>query len=216
VWRTSDGAQTWQKVVSVEPPDGNANGLAAAQCKEFISFVDTTHGFVTAWDPNSAPTIYRTADGGNTWQSSQLPDPPGFKTSAGGDALIAHEIHRFGSTLLVTAYGMQPSGGKGYVFKSVDGGATWLYAASLPDAAIEVAFVSGSRWLQVILPGQSVETTDAGRTWHAYASDYQQAAPIAPQVVFGDPSVGYATVRGSIQRTEDGGLHWSYIKTPGT
>jgi len=79
-----------------------------------------------------------------------------------------------------------------------------------------VAFVTESRWLQVILPGQSVETTDAGRSWHAYASDYGQAAPVSPQVVFGDASVGYATVRGSIQRTEDGGLHWKYIKTPGT
>ena len=53
-------------------------------------------------------------------------------------------------------------------------------------------------------------------TAHAYASGYGQAAPIAPIVVFGDPQVGYATVRGSLQRTVDGGLHWSAIRTPGT
>jgi photosystem II stability/assembly factor-like uncharacterized protein len=81
---------------------------------------------------------------------------------------------------------------------------------------LAVAIVTESRWLQVIVPGQSVETTDAGKTWHAYASDYAQAAPVSPQVVFGDASVGYATVRGSIQRTDDGGLRWSQIKTPGT
>ena len=34
--------------------------------------------------------------------------------------------------------------------------------------------------------------------------------------VFGDASVGYATVRGAIQRTTDGGAHWITIKTPGT
>jgi photosystem II stability/assembly factor-like uncharacterized protein len=34
--------------------------------------------------------------------------------------------------------------------------------------------------------------------------------------VFGDANVGYATVRGSIQRTTDGGAHWTAIKTPGT
>ncbi len=37
-----------------------------------------------------------------------------------------------------------------------------------------------------------------------------------PFVVFGDAEVGYATVRGSIQRTVDGGAHWERIDTPGT
>jgi photosystem II stability/assembly factor-like uncharacterized protein len=215
VWRTSDGARTWRLIASVGVDHNAVNGLGAAQCKASISFVDKTHGFVTAWDDNSAPTIYRTTDGGSTWKSSRLPDPPGFKTIGAGFVLNAHEVFGFGNTLLLTAYGMQPSGGKGYVFKSTDGGATWLVAAAIPSASMDVAFVTESRWLQVILPGQSMETTDAGKSWHPYASDYGQAAPIAPQVVFGDSSVGYATVRGSIQRTEDGGLHWAYIKTPG-
>jgi photosystem II stability/assembly factor-like uncharacterized protein len=61
-----------------------------------------------------------------------------------------------------------------------------------------------------------METTDGGASWHAYTSDYSQAAPIAPEVVFGDANVGYATVRGEIQRTTDGGARWSKIKTPGT
>jgi photosystem II stability/assembly factor-like uncharacterized protein len=216
VWRTFDGANTWRLIASVDVDHAAANGLGAEQCKAFISFVDKTRGFVTAWDDNSAPTIYRTNDGGSTWKSSRLPDPPDFKTSGAGFVLNAHEVFGFGDTLLLTAYGMQPSGGKGYVFKSTDGGATWRYAAEVPQAAIAVAFVTESRWLQVIVPGQSMETTDAGKTWHPYASDYGQAAPVSPQVVFGDSAVGYATVRGSIQRTEDGGLHWAYIKTPGT
>lgn len=47
------------------------------------------------------------------------------------------------------------------------------------------------------------------------ASDYDQAAPVAPDVVFGDSAVGYATVRGGLSRTLDGGLHWSALHTPG-
>jgi photosystem II stability/assembly factor-like uncharacterized protein len=216
VWRTSDGAKTWLLIASVDADHNAVNGLGAAQCKASISFVDKTNGFVTAWDDNSAPTIYRTTDGGSTWKSSRLPDPPGFKTTGAGFVLNAHEVFGFGTTLLLSAYGMQPSGARGYAFKSTDGGATWVFAAAIPSPSIDVAFVTESRWLQVILPGQSMETSDAGKSWHLYASDYGQAAPVAPQVVFGDPSVGYATVRGSIQRTEDGGLHWTYIKTPGT
>jgi photosystem II stability/assembly factor-like uncharacterized protein len=215
IWHTSDGAMTWHLITSVDVDHNALNSIGAAQCKEFISFVDERTGFVTAWDDNSPPTIYRTIDGGSTWKKSRLPDPPGFKSEGGGFTLRAHEVYRFGSTVLLTAYGIQESGGRGYAYKSVDGGATWTYVATLPNPAISVAFVTESRWLQVIIPGQSVETTDAGRSWHAFASDYGQAAPVSPQVVFGDASVGYATVRGSIQRTEDGGLHWTYIKTPG-
>jgi len=206
-WHTSDGAVTWHQL--------QTSGIAEAQCKEFIAFVDPKDGFLTAWDDNSRPTIYRTSDGGATWKPSRLPDPPGFTTEGGGFTLHAQEVVRRGNVLLVTAYGMQESGGEAYVFRSADGGATWTYAANIPNAAIAVAFVTESRWLQVIIPGQSVETSDAGKSWHPYASDYGQAAPVSPQVVFGDASVGYATVRGSIQRTEDGGLHWTMIKTPG-
>jgi photosystem II stability/assembly factor-like uncharacterized protein len=215
VWRTSDGAQTWRLISSVEPQRETPNDIGSAQCKEFISFVDKARGFVTAWDDNSPPTIYWTTDGGETWKPSRLPDPPGFRTYGAGDALRAHGVFRSGNVLLVSADGVQPSGVKAYVFRSVDGGATWTYAAVLPNPALAVGFVTESRWVQIIVPGQSLETTDAGKHWHAYASDYGQAAPVSPQVVFGDASVGYATVRGSIQRTEDGGLHWTYIKTPG-
>jgi len=49
-----------------------------------------------------------------------------------------------------------------------------------------------------------------------FAVSPSQAAPVAPQTTFGDSLVGYATVRGSIQRTVDGGAHWVMIKTPGT
>jgi hypothetical protein len=45
-------------------------------------------------------------------------------------------------------------------------------------------------------------------------SDYSQAAAIPPVVIFADPMVGYATVRGSIQRTGDGGAHWTLLRTP--
>ena len=60
------------------------------------------------------------------------------------------------------------------------------------------------------------ETTDGGTTWHDFASDYRQVAPVGPDMVFADASVGYAIFRGQIQRTTDGGAHWSAVKTPGT
>jgi photosystem II stability/assembly factor-like uncharacterized protein len=120
-------------------------------------------------------------------------------------------VYGFGATLLMTA-----SYTSTYVYRSTDGGATWTYLATAPHPANTVAFVSAARWLQLSVPSESRETTDAGASWHPYATDYSQAAPIAPDIVFSSEEVGYATVRGGIQRTQDGGAHWFTLRTPGT
>ena len=57
---------------------------------------------------------------------------------------------------------------------------------------------------------------DAGKSWHALATDYQDAAGVPSVFVFATPKIGYGTVRGGIQRTVDGGARWTLIKTPGT
>ncbi len=208
IWHTADAGVTWQALGS--------NGIANAQCKFGLSFVDPNHGFLSAWDPNHAPLIYRTTDGGQKWTASRnLSDPPGFKTTCECIALQAGLVRAFGSTLLVPVW-QQSGPGPQYVFRSTDGGGTWTYLASAKDPNNNVDFVTVSRWLELIGPGQSVETTNAGVSWHFYKSDYSQAAPIAADLVFADSLVGYATVRGGIARTVDGGLHWIAIKTPGT
>lgn len=103
-----------------------------------------------------------------------------------------------------------------YIYRSTDGGATWAYIATAPYSANAVALVSASRWFQPLGALLSRETTDAGVSWHPYATDYSQAAPVAPAIEFGSEQVGYATVRGGIKRTQDGGAHWITLGTPGT
>ena len=103
-----------------------------------------------------------------------------------------------------------------YVFRSTDSGASWTYASTAPISEATVSYLTAARWVQIGPPGGSKQTLDGGAVWQSYTTDYSQAAPIAPDVVFGDATVGYATVRGAIQRTTDGGAHWTTIKTPGT
>ena len=197
LWRTADGAGTWSKV--------DASGIDAAQCKDSIAFVDAQRGYIGAWDPNTQPRIYRTADGGKTWSGSTLPNPPAERPATFAD---------FTSVVLTSAENNSgPS--RWYSFRSTDRGATWTGASAGPVEFAAIVFISATRWLQ-IGPTQSQETTDGGASWHDFTTDYQQAAPVSPQIVFGDASTGYATVRGSIQRTTDGGAHWTAIKTPGT
>ena len=217
VWHTADGGDTWQQVASVDWQHQVLGGIGYGQCKEGLSFVDAMHGFLGAWDPNNRPTIYGTADGGFTWVSSTLPDPPGFVTLGAGDALRPGLVKGFGKTLLIPAWGMQPGAlmETEYIFRSVDGGATWTYLATAGNGINNVTLVTESRWLKIFNNQSAQETTDAGRTWHPYPSDYQDAAGVPSIFVFADPVVGYGTVRGAIRRTIDGGLHWALIKPPG-
>ena len=200
IWHTTDAGATWQRL--------DVDGIAAGRCKSGLSFVDPMHGFLAASDTQHPPVVYRTADGGHTWTASPpMPEPPGLASQPYRFSRLGL-VRPFGSTLLVES--------GPHVYRSTDGGATWGYLASSSLNAVSIGFVTSTRWLQLIVPGQSQETLDAGASWHAYPSDYSQAAPITPDVVFADSQVGYATVRGVLQRTLDGGLHWTMIRTPGT
>lgn len=203
---TSDAGATW---TSLDP-----KGISDQLCKERISFADSKRGFISAWGENDRPVIYRTTDGGHTWTpSGPLSDAPGFTTTGNDVVLEPGYVGTFGSTLLVRVYAQGTSESHDYVYGSTDGGATWSYRATR-DGVVD--FVSATRWFQLGGVNEAYETTDSGQSWHPYASDYSQAAGVAPGVVFADQLVGYATVRGSIARTVDAGHHWVWITTPGT
>ena len=204
IWRTADAAGTWDKVTFSGITDPCTSDIAAAS---------STEAFLNGLDQSKAAVVYRTQDGGLNWRvSNPLPAAPALSTTAG---LTPHRVRVIGSVLLMDATAGSPV--FHFVFRSTDRAASWSYVATAPASTEgNIAFVTPSRWITLGAPGAAQETTDSGATWHPYATDYSQAAPIAPDIVFADAMVGYATVRGAIQRTTDGGAHWTPIKTPGT
>ena len=205
VWRTVDGAATWQKT--------SATGITDQLCKRGLASADVTHAYVTGSKPGTNPVIYRTADGSANWTASApLPTPPNIASQGATSITITGRPRAFGSVVLVDGGGGQQTKN---VFRSTDGGATWAHASTAPTFQ-GIAYVTATRWVQIGFPDQAEETTDGGASWHAYPTTYSQAAPIGPDIVFGDAMVGYATVRGSLARTTDGGVHWTALKTPGT
>lgn len=192
LWHTVDGAASWSEVRSLTVRDGEA--------LRGMSFVDAQRGFLTGFTAGAPPVVYRTSDGGVSW----------FATAGLGGAppyVPAGPVKEFSGALLVSV-GAQ-------VYRSLDGGAYWQLFARAPGASTaSVAFANSTRW--GTSPTYGFETEDGGVTWQTWAGDYSQAAGVAPQVVFASTEVVYATVRGSIERSDDNGSHWSQLKTPGT
>lgn len=219
IWHTADAGATWTTLlyVSNETPTSPTD-IGFQQCKEYVTFIDAKHGYVTAWDDNGPPTIYRTSDGGVTWSASRLADPAGFRTIGAGDALRAEPVRRVGSELLVAASGMQPDGLHSYVFRSLDLGASWAPLVEVPAAT--VAFLTELHWLLLTTyPGKSEETTTAGQQWQLFASDYRMLdSARGSAMVFATSTIGYAegaidtAGNAALLRTTDGGAHWSAIK----
>ena len=185
IWRTTDGAATWQKLAGT--------GIGDGMCKRGLASSDPSDALFIASSPNAPSVVYRTIDGGQTWQASaRLPDPPGHTSTGAGFVLSLGRPHAFGSLVLADAgFGGEQAR---FVYRSTDGGATWRYASTAPNPQAGVAFLLAARWLQ-LEPGDSKQTVDGGASWQAFPSEYSQAAPVAPEIVFGDGMVGYATVR---------------------
>jgi len=209
IFHTADRAASWQPVLRSDAAD--------PLCKSGVTFTDPQRGWITLTAPNGAPQVARTTDGGASWlRSFALPPPPGHRF--GAESSSAGRVSVFGGVLLMSAYATSTPDGGVYAaaYRSGSNGLLFTFVATAPEQATPISFVSATRWLALGPSTKWRETTDGGATWHDFVSDYRQAAPAAPELVFADPSVGYAIFRGQIQRTTDGGAHWSALKTPGT
>jgi hypothetical protein len=213
LWHTVDAGSTWQLLVKqgslAVPPITSPNGIQSLRCKQRLSFADSNIGVLGTYDPNRAPIIYRTADGGLTWTPSDtLPDPPGFR-EAGGLTMRIGSVRSFGSTFVLTA---SDTVSVEYVFQSTDRGATWKYLSANSETP-PTTLLTQSTWLR-LYPGQSAESFDAGNTWNMVSSDFPGSDYPGP--VFADSLVGYANVGARILQTADGGSHWVQIAAPWT
>lgn len=140
-YHTTDGGENWTEV----EPTGAA-----------IEFVDTTHGWIAA-----AGIVYRTVNGGQTWQSVPLPS---YYTSPQIDEIKFLDAN--------TGW---VAGWDGLVAKTTDGGQTWTYQ-NLPQQVnlFSIAAISSQ---ELYMSGRDnmfrsvmFHTTNGGSTWQQVAS----------------------------------------------
>ncbi len=219
--RTNDGGVTWYNVT---PP-----GLTDVGYSVFTEFLDKTHAWVQVIDPNNYPnggTLYRTSDGGITWDSSETP------FSSGDIEFVDADHGWMMADLGVGAGSMAVS-----VFRTSDGGATWARAFtndpnlegagdSLPLSGIKVMLVPldvNTAWIGGVIYSSGstylFRTEDGGKTWAQATmmlpAEAQSSELMIEQVKFFAPEQGFLAIRMTstdqqtiIFTTKNGGETW--------
>lgn len=227
VWETHNAGRTWQPIFD-SAPVGSIGALAVAPSDPRVIYVGTGEADMRS-DIAQGAGLYRSSDGGHTWQ------PIGLADSQQIGRILVDPTDP--DVVLVAAlghpYGPNPVRG---VFRSSDGGKTWkrtLYK-NANTGAIDLAFEPGNP--QVVYaalwqtrrppwdvyppssgPGSGLyKSTDGGVTWRPLTGHGLPAkvgrigiavAPSSPQRVYALVD----SLQGGLYRSEDGGSSWTRV-----
>ena len=117
LFHTTDGGKSWQFVGGVGPDmmtEGHSLTTGAV-------FINNMVGFVTIRD-SETPDIWRTEDGGVTWEKQMIPEVPEYYCMA-----YAPEVHDDILCLYVGMEEYSEYGGTKAKYESTDEGRTWEY-----------------------------------------------------------------------------------------
>ncbi len=222
VYRSDDGGKTWHHAGLV---DSRHIGkiLVDPQHPDTVLVGALGHYF----GPNHDRGVFRSTDGGKTWQQTlHVDDDTGVVDMAADPAnprVVYAATWQVRNWPWLSYY--QPNAGPGSgVYKSTDGGVTWkrLGGHGWPTgdlARIGIAAARGNRVYAVVNdathPGQSglYRSDDGGATWQAEShaswlpNDYFSRITVDPN----DPDRVYSAGQ-SIRRSDDGGKTWHIFK----
>ena len=165
LYRSNDGGLTWERLLD---PYNDTNGIMGCS-KSGMLFTDATHGWLTGDCHGVAAGVllFRSSDGGATWERISLPDPAGapglfsnFQAACG-----SYSPFFFGNDLghlsvNCANYDQDPITYQYYVYTTQDGGTTWT-SSTYPGEALHFLFPD-SGWA---FSKQIRRTTDGGITW---------------------------------------------------
>lgn len=219
VWGTTDGGRSWSELArSPMPQMQSVPGQLSSGCdKNGITFNTETTGWMTGLCGEGKPYLYRTADGGNTWQAQTLP-PAACQTSRN----LGYSAEARPPVFLNQSFGLLPdflvlSAGQGarrylVVYITHDEGRTWIASLPVGDGQVMAAVRTGY-WVIEVPPNQ-VDATHNGQDYKRISSDTDLSQ--TQQLAFADEQTGLTlTVLSAggyeLLRTSDGGAHWSAV-----
>ncbi len=206
LFRTTDGGQTWSLVASA-PGSLPLHGI-----KSGMGWISATTGWITGSIaiPNFV-YLYRTQDGGVSWQQQSLPSPFPIQATQPPMFFSASE------GLLPVTFST-PQGPSFAIYATHDGGATWSSSTPLSMMTGTWDFLTMQQGWVVGANGSSLnETSDGGQHWTAIApsANFQHIS----QLDFVSAPEGWAIstpppAAPVLLKTMDGGQTWVQV-SPG-
>ncbi|MEO5891169.1 MAG: YCF48-related protein [Ferruginibacter sp.] len=154
--------------------------------------------------------MYRTADGGNTWDSSATV----FPVTGYDDAYsIFYDLKFFNASI---GYA---SASKGGIFKTTDGGIHWVKQTNVPAFASDkninsisiadanIVYASGDQ-------GLVMKTINGGNSWTMCNAGLPTLYSNYKKILMYDAGQGMAFGNGAVFTTKDGGASWSPYYAP--
>ena len=230
VFKTTDGGATWQPLTD-HTPISSVGAMAVAPSNRNVIYVGTGEA-APRGDMTIGDGVYKSTDGGKTWNSV------GLKDTRQIGALVVDPNDP--NIVLVAALGhaFGPNKDRG-VFRTTDGGKTWNKVLYKDDqtGAIDVSFdphdskiVYAALWQARRLPwnfssggpGSGLyRSTDGGVTWTHLTGNGLPGGilgRIHVSVSGADSKRVYAMVeaaQGGLFRSDDGGDHWRRVSDDG-
>jgi photosystem II stability/assembly factor-like uncharacterized protein len=235
VWKTTDAGRTWNPLFEHETA-GSIGALAVAPSDPRVLYVGT--GQVTSrWDIASGHGVYRSTDGGKTWEARGLAESKHigrlWVDPRNADVVLAAVQGHF--------FGPSPERG---VFRSSDGGRSWEKVLFVDEnsgavdlaadpAAPDTIFAATWQvryypWLSYFTPNVGpgsglFKSTDGGKTWARLTEHGLPGGTLGRIGLAVAPgSQGqrvYATIAATpgagLYRSDDGGGSWQYVNPNG-
>ncbi|HVZ50265.1 MAG TPA: glycosyl hydrolase, partial [Gemmatimonadaceae bacterium] len=228
VWKTTNGGQTWRNITDGKTDISSVGAIAVAPSDPNVIYVGTGESQMRE-DLTYGTGMYRTTDGGQTWQSLGLGDTQ----QIGAVRIDPNDPDRVFVAGMGHAFG--PNAERG-VFRTLDGGKTWKKVLFLNDStgAIDISMdpsnpriLYAAMWKFQRTPwgmnaggGRSGlwKTTDGGDTWTELTFNpgipRRLLGKIGVSVSPANPQRVYAAIEApdsltGVYRSDDGGAHWA-------
>ncbi len=228
VWKSTDFGQTWQPIFD-DQPTGSIGSIAIAPSDPNIIYGGSGEGLQRP-DLSTGDGIYKSTDGGKTWQHLGLRDGQQIPAIA----IDPHDPNRVFAAVLGHPYGPNQERG---VFRSTDGGATWqkvLYKDENTGARDVVFDPSNPRKIYAVLwasrqfpwessangPGSGIYVSnDGGNNWRQLLLGLPAwddgLGPMSIGIAASNPRRMYARVEarrnGGFYRSDDAGENWKRV-----
>ena len=222
--KTIDRGNSWKLI------NNSLNGGAFG-----INFTDEKHGLVSAWPSR----IYRTDDGGNTFQlfdgildnimrtpvfidslkciaGSGIGFESGFlwRSADGGKSWTSDTFNRSINAVVMQNEKDGFIASYGLIFKTSDGGKTWISTDSKGDNWMNVSFPSYNTGFAVGYEGKIIKTTNHGDSWTTLVGGNNIISNSGQwtNARFVSENRGYLIgFDGNMKYTNDGGFSWTNI-----